>query len=370
MIPIPVGVPDFDEEDVQRVAAVVRSGWVARGKELEEFEQRLARYIGVQEVVTVNSGTAAIEVALRALGINNKEVITTATSCAPTANGIIHAGNKPVMIDISREDYNLDVEQIEKQITPQTAAILPVHVYGRPANMSRIMELSQKYNLPVIEDCAQSLGAKYNGKMTGSFGEVGCFSLNINKVISTGEGGFITTNNPLVAEKARIIRNYGREISRSDYCYTLFGHNFKFTNLQAALGLAQLNKIDRLIAARRKNAAYLTRLLRDVPGLQLPGEGKEEFSVFFSFPILLQPGLRDQLKEFLEKKGIEVRTLFRPMCNQPYYQELFGVNAHHYPQAEYVGENGLYVGCYPSLTEEQMNYIAESIRDGLKQVGI
>ncbi len=376
MMRIPVGVPDFDEEDVQRVASVVRSGWVARGKELEEFEQRLARYLGVKEVVTVNSGTAAIEVALRALGINNKEVITTATSCAPTANGIIHAGNKPVMVDISREDYNLDVEQIEKHITAETAAILPVHIYGRPANLGRIMEIAQKHNLPVIEDCAQSLGAKYQEKMTGSFGEVGCFSLNINKIISTGEGGFIATNNPQVAEKARIIRNYGREISRSDYCYTLFGHNFKFTNLQAALGLAQLNKIDRLIAARRKNAAYLMGLLQDLPGVQLPGEGKGEFSVFFSFPLLLQqqsgrairPGIRNQLKEFLEKKGIEVRTLFRPMCNQPYYQELFGVNAHYYPHAEYVGENGLYLGCYPSLTEEQMNYMAASIREGLKEI--
>ncbi len=381
---IPVGVPDFDEDEVQQAVKVIRSGWVARGEELEQFEQRLAEFIGVKYVVTVNSGTAALEVALRALEIEGKEVITTTTSCAPTANGIIHSGNKPVMVDISREDYNFDVEQIEQHITPNTAAILPVHIYGRPANMERIMAIAQKHRLPVIEDCAQSLGAKFQGKMTGSFGEVGCFSLNINKVITTGEGGFIATNNLTIAEKARIIRNYGREVSRSDYCYTMLGHNFKFTNLQAAIGLAQLNKIDRLIAARRSNAAYLTSLLNDVPGMQLPSEGKGEFSIFFSYPILLQqPGIRDQLKEFLEQQGIEVRTLFRPMCDQPYYQKLMGKSQQQgsksqqqggkskqqYPQAEYVGENGFYVGCYPSLTKEQLEYIAESIKEGLQFVG-
>lgn len=379
MMNIPVGVPDIDEEEVAATTKVVRSGWIARGQELEEFERNLGSYLGVDHVVTLNSGTAAIEVALRSLGIENKEVITTATSCAPTANGIIHAGNIPVMVDISLNDYNLDPEQIEQHITSKTAAILPVHVYGRPAQMDKIMAVAQKYGLPVIEDCAQSLGAKFQGKMTGSFGEVNCFSLNINKIITTGEGGFIATNNPEIAERARIIRNYGREISRSDYCYTLFGHNFKFTNLQAALGLAQLKKIDRLVQERRKKAEYLTKLLHDIPELQLPGENSHEFSVYFSYPVLLklphlsehrdQGSFRDQLKEFLEQRGIEVRTLFRPMCNQPYYEKLLGKSMKRYPNAELVGENGFYVGCYPRLTEEQMEYMAESIREGLRILG-
>ncbi len=370
-IKIPVGIPDIDEEEVTKVTNVVRSGWIARGKELEEFEQSLAGYLGVEHVVTVNSGTAAIEVALRSLEIKNREIITTATSCAPTANGIIHAGNIPVLVDISPHDYNIDPEKIEQQITSKTAAILPVHIYGRPAQMDKIMSIAQKYGLPVIEDCAQSMGARFQGKMTGTFGEVSCFSLNINKIITTGEGGFIATNNPELAKRARIIRNYGREISRSDYCYTLFGHNFKFTNLQAALGLAQLKKIDRLIQERRKRAEYLSSLLKDLPDLQLPTENSQEFSVFFSYPILLKnpryPGFRDQLKEFLERRGIEVRTLFRPMCNQPYYEELLEKPAQHYPHAEFVGENGFYLGCYPRLTEEQMKYMAQSIREWLKQ---
>ncbi|MDP3640720.1 MAG: DegT/DnrJ/EryC1/StrS family aminotransferase [Nanoarchaeota archaeon] len=366
---IPVGVPDIDEDEVQEVTRVVRSGWIARGNELEEFEKNLAQYVGVEQVVTVNSGTAALEVDLRALGIENKEVITTTTSCAPTANSILHSGNTPVMVDISPQDYNIDPEQIEKHITKKTGAILPVHLYGRPANMSRILEIAQKHSLPVIEDCAQSLGAKWHQKMTGSFGEVGCFSLNINKIITTGEGGFIATNNAQVAERARIIRNYGREISRSDYCYTLFGYNFKFTNLQAAIGLAQLRKIDRLIQQRRKNAAYLTRSLQGIPELQLPEEKEHEFGVYFSYPLFLKcPGLRDRVKEFLEQRGIEVRTLFRPMCDQPYYKKSWGSPGQSYPNAELVGENGLYVGCYPRLTPEDLEYMAEAIKESLKKI--
>ncbi len=370
MMKIPVGKPAFDEDEVHNTIEVVRSGWVAKGKELEEFERKLAEYLGVKEVVTVNSGTAALEVALRAMGIENKEVITTATSCAPTANGIIHSGNTPVVIDVFQESYNLDFKEIEKHITEKTGAILPVHIYGRPANLDKILEIAKKHNLPVIEDCAQSMGAKFRGRQVGSFGDVGCFSLNINKIITTGEGGFLATNNPKIAENARMIRNYGRDPSGSDYCYTHFGHNFKFTNLQAALGLAQLKKIDQLIEARRKNAYHLISLLKDLPGIQLPGEDTDEFSVFFSFPILLhKPGLRDQLKKFLEEKGIEVRTMFRPMTDQPYYVQRYGKRKENFPTAEYLGENGFYVGCYPSLTKEEIRYLAASIREGLNQLG-
>ncbi len=368
---IPVGMPDFDERELSLVTDVMRSGWIARGKEVELFEQKLAEYLGVKYVRMVNSGTAAIEVALRALGIQNKEIITTTTSCAPTANAIIHSGNKPVMVDILPEDFNIDVSLIEKNINQNTGAILPVHLYGRPAKMDALMRLAVKHNLPVIEDVAQSMGARFQGKACGAIGNIGCFSLNINKIITTGEGGFIATNDPIIAENVRIIRNYGRDPSGSDYCYTHFGHNFKFTNLQAAIGLGQLEKIDSLIAARRKNAASMRELLKDVPNITLPSEADGEFCVYFSFPILLQkPGIRDGIKAFLEEKGIEVRTLFRPMCDQPYYKEIYGTRNTSYPNAEFVGENGLYLGCYPSLTKEQMGYMAESIKEGLRMVNM
>ena len=345
----------------------MRSGWIAKGEDLDLFEKELAEFLGVKYVVMLNSGTAALEVALRSLNIEKKEVITTATSCAPTANGIIHSGNIPVIADVSREDYNIEPEKIEQLITAKTGAILPVHVYGRPAKIEKILAIAEKHNIPVIEDCAQSFGAKFKEKMTGTFGAIGCFSLNINKIITTGEGGFIATNNTTAAENARMIRNYGRDPTGTDYCYTHFGHNFKFTNLQASVGRAQLRKAHKLIEARRERAQYLKSLLHDIEQIQLPKEDPDEFSVGFSFPFVLkQPGMRDKLKKYLESKGIEVRTMFRPMCDQPYYKEMFGERKQNYPNAEYLGEHGLYIGCYPKLTKEQMDFMAKSIKEGLR----
>ncbi len=363
---VPICMPQFDEDEVSQVTEAVRAGWVSFGEKLDLFEKKLAEYLEVKYVVAVNSGSAAVDVALRSLDIYKKEVITTATSCTPTANSIINSNNKPVMVDISREDYNIDPDWIEKSITKNTSAILPVHLYGRPANLTKILEIGKKHNIPVIEDCAQAMGAKYKGKMVGSFGEVGCFSLNISKIITTGEGGFISTNNEQVAENARIIRNYGREPSNTDFLYTYNGYNFKYTNLQAALGLAQLKKINSFIKSRRENASYLRESLEDESVLQLPTERKDEFCVYFCFPLLLkEEGIRDNLKKFLEGRGVQTRTLFRPMFMQPYYLKLFGETNAPCPNAEHVGNNGFYVGCCPGLTKEQLDFTAASIKEGL-----
>ena len=368
MARIPIGVPNFGEEEAENAARVVRSGWVSRGQELEEFEQQLAKYLGVKYVVTVNSGTAALEVALRAMGIQGKEVITTATSCAPTANGIIHAGNKPVLVDVSPTTYNLDPTQIECHITPDTGAIMPVHIYGRPCNMDALVSIARQHNLPIVEDCAQSMEARWKGQLTGTFGEVSCFSLNVIKIITTGEGGFVATNNAAIARDAVIIRNYGRSPERTDYCYTHFGHNYKFTNLQAAIGLAQLKKVQQLVQQRRQVAGKIIAQLSSLPRLQLPLEYESEFMNYINFPIVIRtPGMVEKVRLFLEGQGIETRAMFRPMCDQPYYQKLYGkVNsAQLYPEATFLGDNGFYVGCYPSMSDEEINYLCQKIKEAL-----
>jgi len=260
---VPICIPKFDEEAIQDVANAVKSGWVSAGEQVIQFEKKLADYFGVKHAITVNSGTAAIDVALRALRLRNKEILTTATSCSPTAEGIVGSGNAPVMVDISKEDYNVDTSKIEESITKNTGAILPVHLYGRPADMDKILEIGKKHNLPVIEDCAQATGAKYKGKKVGSFADIGCFSLNISKVITTGEGGFITTDNDEIARMAKIARNYGRDPKNTDFLYEYYGYNFKYTNLHAALGLSQVKKIDPYIRSRRENAAYLKKQLQN-----------------------------------------------------------------------------------------------------------
>ena len=364
---VPICKPEFDEEAVQDVANAVKSGWVSAGEQVIQFEEKLAEYFGVKHAITINSGTAAIDVALRALGLRNKEILTTATSCSPTAEGIVGSSNTPVMVDISKEDYNIDTGKIEESITKNTGAILPVHLYGRPAEMDKILEIGKKHNIPVVEDCAQATGAKYKAKKVGSFADIGCFSLNISKIITTGEGGFITTDNDEIEKTAKIVRNYGRDPKNTDFLYEYYGYNFKYTNLHAALGLSQVKKIDSYIRSRRENAAYLKKQLEGLPNLQLPTERPHEFSVYFCFPMLLKKtGVRDNLKRFLEERGIESRTLFRPMFKQPYYVEIFGENNIPCPNAEYVGNNGFYAGCCPGLTKEQLDYIADSIKEGLK----
>ncbi len=371
MMHIPISVPDLGEEEAEYAARVVRSGWISRGKELEEFEHQLAGYLGVKHVITVNSGTAALEVALRAMGIEKKEVITTATSCAPTANGIIHAGNTPVLVDVSPLNYNIDPNLIERSITPDTAAIMPVHIYGRPCNMDAITLIARRHNIPIIEDCAQSMGAKWRGKLTGTLGEVGCFSLNVIKIITTGEGGFLATNNDTIAHHALVIRNYGRSPERTDYCYTHFGHNYKFTNLQAAIGLAQLKKVQRLVQQRREVAQKILAQLSSMPELQLPVEQESEFMNYLSFPIVLRtPGRVEKVRLFLEEQGIETRAMFRPMCDQPYYQKLYGKSnsALLYPHATFLGDNGFYVGSYPSMSDMEITYLCQKIKEALTAI--
>ncbi len=369
MMKIPVGEPYLDETETESVLKVMRSGWIARGKEMDLFEENLAKYLSVKHVVLVNSGTAALEVAFRSLELKDKEIITTATSCSPTANGIIHSGNFPRFVDIDKEDHNMDPKLIEKSINDKTGAIMPVHIYGRPCKMDEILEIAKKHNLPIIEDCAQSMGARYKDKLVGSFSKISCFSLNINKIITTAEGGFVATDDDELADKSRYIRNYGRDASGSDYCYTMMGHNFKFTNLQSAIGLAQLNKIEEIIEKRRQSAAYFREALKDIKGIKIPEEKPGEFSVYFCFPILLEKeGIRDEVKKLMEEKGVECRTLFRPMSTQPYFNEMYGEHEEKFPVAENAGRNGFYVSCSPTLTKEQIDYIASSLKESLKEL--
>jgi len=369
---VPFFEPSFSKEEVTAVTKVIREGWVSQGKEIEEFERKLARFLGVKYVITVNSGTAALEIAQRALGIEKKEVITTVTSVAPTTNAIIHSGNKPIFVDVSIKDYNIDTRQVEKHITKNTAVIMPVHLYGKPCNMDEIMEISEKYNITVIEDCAQSLGAKWKEKKTGTFGKIGCFSLNITKLITTGQGGFIATNDKKVALRASIIRNYGLVAKPNNfYNYDLFGHNFKLTNFQAALGLVQLKKIHHFIRARRRIAREIISSLENEKNIQVPCENKNEFISYFCVPILLKKqNRRNKVCNLLYKKGIEAFSIFKPICAQPYFEKLYGKTDFNnlYPNATYVSDNGFVVGCYPGMSEEKLKYLIKGVKEALYEV--
>jgi perosamine synthetase len=359
---IPIAEPWINDDEIENVLKAMKSGWIARGKNISLFESKFANYFGVNYALTVSSGTAALEVALRVLNLKGKEVITTASSCAATANGILHAGFKPVFVDIDPITYNMDAEQIEDHITSNTGAILAVHIYGKPCDMKRIQEIAEERSITLIEDCAQSLGARYNKKLTGTFGEIASFSFYTNKIITTGEGGAIITNDKKVAEKIKIIRNNGQDPQKPFY-HILYGYNFKMTNIQAAIGLAQLKKIEIIIKKRRENGKYLSKLFRGIEEIQLPKELPDRYNVFFCYPILLKKkGIRDKVCAYLSSKGIETRPMFSSMSTQPYFENLFGKYQETFSVTENVGKNGFYISCSPTLRKEDMKYMADTIK--------
>jgi perosamine synthetase len=362
---IPVAEPWLDAEEVEQVLKAIKSGWIAKGEQLLQFEKGFAQYLGVKEAVAVSSGTAALEVALRALNPKGNEILTSAASCVATANAILHAGYKPVFVDIDPITYNLDPKQIKTRLSPQTGAMIPVHLYGHPCDMDPIMAISRETGIPVVEDCGQSLGAKYKGQFTGTFGKAACFSLYANKTITTGEGGIIATNDKELAERARLIRNQGQHPEKPFY-HILFGYNFKMTNIQAAIGLGQLKKLNRAIERRRENAATLASLLSDIPEIQLPKEMPWAKCAYFCFPILLKDKKldRDRVCQFLKEKGIETRPMFGPISEQPYFIELFG-HGEQFPLAKEVGDRGFYVSCSPTLNKSHLDYLALNIRKAL-----
>lgn len=361
---IPVAEPWIDEDEVQRAVAVLRSGWLARGPAIEQFERRVADYLGAQHAVAVSSGTAAVEVALRSLNLEGKEVITSACSCVATLNAILHAGCRPVFVDVEARSYNIDASQIERHITERTGALLPVHLYGHPCDMRPILRLAEEYHLAVVEDSAIAMGARYRGQIVGSLGSAGCLSFYANKMITTGEGGMLVTNDAELARMARIIRQHGQHPDQV-FLHTVYGHNFKLTNLQAAIGLAQMDKLPRAIEKRRQIAATLTAELAGTEGIKLPGELDYAFHTYFAYPILLENRSRDELCRFLAANGIETRPMFGPMSRQPFFEERFGPYPERFPVAGRIGDNGFYVSCSPMLQGEEVKYVAAKIREGI-----
>jgi len=359
---IPIAEPWIGEEELKYVTDAVKSGWIAKGDYIQKFEKKCAEFLGVNYAFAVCSGTAALEVALRALELDKKDAITSSCSCAATANGILHAGYNPIFVDISKDDYNIDVNQIERHITNKTGVMIPIHLFGQPCNMDPIMEIAKKHNLKVIEDCAQTFGAKYKGKTVGTFGDLACFSFYANKILTTGEGGLVSTNNPELAEKIKLLRNQGQNYP---FHHVVYSYNFKITNMQAAIGLGQIEKIKEIIQKRKDNAKIYFQMLKDVKGLILPKEISGREHNFFSFPLMLKDKSKEEFCHFLEKKGIETRPIFCAMSEQPYFKKMFPDYKEKYPVNDEVYSKGFYVSCSPTLKKEEIKYIVSSIKDGL-----
>ena len=354
---IPIAKPQIDEAEIRAVSDVLRSGMIAQGQRVADFEQAFAEYTGVDHAVAVNSGTAALHAGLLAHDIGpGDEVITSPFSFIATANTILYTGARPVFSDISPDTFNLDPEQVTAKITDKTKAIMPVHLYGHPADMKAYEEIAEDYDLALVEDACQAHGASFNGKKAGSFG-TGAFSFYPTKNMTTSEGGMITTDDEKVASRARMVREHG---SRQRYMHEMLGYNLRMTDICAAIGIEQLKKLDDYTSARQQNAKKLNEGLRDVKALTCPAVREGCSHVFHQYTIRTQD--RDDLSSFLRDKGIGTGIHYPiPIHLQPYYREL-GYNDS-LPVAEELSDEVLSLPVHPQVTGEDINFIIDSIKE-------
>jgi len=370
---IPVFEPVIGKEEIEAVVAALRRGEISGtfGRALSQFEKEFAAYIGCKHGIAVSSGTTALHLAVAAAGIGpDDEVLVSACTNIATALAVIHNNATPIPVDSEDITWNLDLDLIEALITSRTRAIIPVHIYGHPVDMDRLMGIARRHNLLVIEDCAESHGATCRGRMTGSFGDMGCFSFYANKIITTGEGGMVVTNNDALADRLRLLRNLA--FTKPRFRHEVTGYNFRMTGYQAAMGLAQLKKIEYIIAEKRCLARAYTAYLQDIPGLQLPGEMDWARNVYWMYGVVLMPEFpltRDQLGTILWADGIETRTFFCPMNQQPCLRSRPDFRNIPCPVADRLWETGLYLPSSYQLSEETIQTIIGSIRRAFEQAG-
>ena len=360
---IPVAEPYIGEEELKNVIEAVKSGWISsKGKFIEVFEREFAKYCGVRYGVATANGTVALHLALKALGIvKGDEVIVPSLTFVATANAVTYCNAKPVFVDSHPEYWCIDPEKIEKKITKDTKAIIVVHLYGHPCDMDWIMDLAEDRGLYVIEDSAEAHGAEYKGKKTGSFGDIACFSFYGNKIITTGEGGMCITNNEELAEKMRVLRDHGMSRERK-YWHEVVGFNYRMTNLQAAVGVAQLKKLDEFIKKKRQIAKWYSEELKELEekGLvRLHPEMKWAKCVYWMYSMLIEDKAkvsRNELMKKLKNMGIETRPFFVPMHLLPMYN-----SGERLPIAEDLAERGLNLPSGASLKREQIEFICMNL---------
>ena len=364
---IPVCEPFIGEKELEYVTDCLKSNWISsKGKYIDEFEKRFANYCGCKYGITTTSGTTALHLALASLGIGSgDEVIIPTFTMIATAFAIIYTGARPVLVDAEPEAWNIDTTKIEERITPRTRAIMPVHIYGHPCDMDPIMEIAEKHNLYVAEDAAEAHGAEYKGRKAGGIGHVNCFSFYANKIITTGEGGMVVTNDPTIAEKARRLKDLAHSPEKR-FLHTDVAFNYRMTNIQAAIGLAQFEKIDELVERRRANAYLYNSLLKAIEGIKLPPEKEWARNVYWMYSILIEDDFgmsRDELMLKLKEKGIDTRTFFIPVHKQPGFLNIGLFKGENYPVAEEISEMGLYLPSGTGLTEEQIQEVCQVIKD-------
>jgi len=358
MMQFSIAAPIVGNAEARAVARAVRESQISRGDSIEEFERNFAALMGGGKAVSVVTGTSAIEVAIRALGLAGEEVVTGAMSCQATANALLAARCSIRFVDHDPATWQVSVEKAAQGITPKTRALVIAHLYGNAAEVSELAELTRKRSIYLIEDCSQSLGASSRGKLIGTFGTASTFSFYGNKLITTGEGGMLWTRDKKTVAQARLLRSFGQD---RPFHHVLFGLNWKMPNLLAALGVEQLKRVPRLLAARRKRMQLLRRLLGSDPDILLPLLPPDLEPAPFCFPVVLPNHSASQVQERLAEAGIETRPLFAPQFDQPCWNSLFEQPSGEFPVARYLAAHGLYLSVSPHLRMTDFVVIAREL---------
>lgn len=357
---IPIARPIVGSEEIKAVEDVLGSGMLVQGEAVKRFEDAFSSYLGVKNSIAVSNGTVALDLALKALNLQPQdEVISPAFTFIATANSILYQGIKPVFADIDERTFNIDPEDLLEKITPRTRAVIGVHLYGQPFDVDAIRQICDDNNIMLIEDSAQAHGAEYDGAKVGSFG-MGCFSFYPTKNMTTGEGGMITTNDDAIAARLRLLRNHG---DTGKYNHVLVGYNYRMMNLQGAMGLVQLRKLDEFNRKRINNAEYLSKSIK-INGVSLPFKAENVRHVYNQYVIKVEddfPVSREKLMDYLQSKGIGSAVHYpKPIYRQPIYREL-GLDKKICPAAEDVSKKVMSLPVHPSLAQEDLEYIAAAM---------
>ena len=387
---IPITKTYFDDSDYENIQKPLKNGWVVQGPFVKEFEKCFSEFVKSRYSIAYSSCTTALQVSLVALGIKEgDEVIVPAFTWVSTANAVEYTGAKPIFCDIDLKTFNIDVNQIDGKITNKTKAIIPVHLFGLPVDMDAVMNISKKHNLKVVEDAACGLGAFYKKKHVGNFGDFGCFSFHPRKAITTGEGGMITTQNGTLDKKCRMLRNHGEEINREQSNngdtlllteFNILGYNYRMTDIQGALGVSQMGKVEWIQKERIERARKYDDLLTDLKWLQKPFSNEDYRHGYQSYVCLFRPEesklsnidklvkMRNDLMVNLQKKGISTRQGTHAVTMLGYYKEKYGIKSEDYPNALFADRLSLALPLYPQMTDEEQEYVSNNLKNIYEKV--
>jgi dTDP-4-amino-4,6-dideoxygalactose transaminase len=359
MLKIPINIPIVGKEEITSVTSILKNGVLTSasnlgGKHVQAFEKSAASFVNSKYAVAVNSGTAALQAALFALDIKKgDEVLIPSFTFVATANAVVSTGAKPVFVDILNKNYTIDPDDLEKKITKKTHAIIPVHLYGNVAIIERLSEISKKYNIPIIEDSAQSLGSTYKGKHTGTFFEMGCYSMYSTKVMTAGEGGFVVTNNKNLRDKLLMIRNHGMV---HGYDTRMFGLNLRLPEINAAIATVQIKKLPKFLKSRANNAKLLSKLISDLE-VVLPIERKNENVNWYLYTISTDK--RDKLLKKLNEKGIGATSYYStPIHKTPFYKLKIKL-----PITDLASSNVISLPIHPNVTQKNIEFISKIMHE-------